>query len=527
MTGYKAFQDKMMGVDLLDPEHFTDFDARRLRYAILWAMYENTAYSDMHNWSKLYKSRNGLYRYVRAIYNPSYRLGEFWKSRLLGGPLDMDAGDGSIVPSALPIATENEALRPAVAQLWRWSNWQFKKDVLGLRGALLGDGVIKIVDDVVRKKVYMQVVHPGTLKDVTLDPWGNVKGYVIEERRDDPRPGRNGKVRYTEIAERDESDNVFYSTFLDGNPFAWNDSQGAEWSEAYGFVPLVVFQHNNVGLDFGYSELHNGLPKFREIDDLASKLSDQIRKMVDAPWIIGMNKPAKAVKTTSAAGQQTAEEKEANPQPGREEIPMLWAGDGKSASALPLVAPLDIGASAGYIKDILANIEQEYPELSTDLHNVQGDISGRALRINRGPAEQRVIQRRPGYDDAIVRTQKMAVAIGGMRGYLGFEGFDLDSYLAGDLNHVIGDRPVFPRDPQDDLDEESTFWDVGVKAKSFGVPPMEWLRKNGPKYGYGEEDIAAIEKSPEYQARVEALKAQTEASKAGSLPANTKSNASK
>jgi hypothetical protein len=69
---------------------------------------------------------------------------------------------------------------------------------------------------------------------------------------------------------------------LEGGALDW-DGEGAEWDYPYGFTPMVVFQHNNVGLDFGWSELFPGLSKFREVDDLASKLSDQIRKMVDAP----------------------------------------------------------------------------------------------------------------------------------------------------------------------------------------------------------------------------------------------------
>jgi hypothetical protein len=99
-----------------------------------------------------------------------------------------------------------------------------------------------------------------------------------------------------------------------------------------------------------------------------------------------------------------------NPEPGREEIPTFYGPLG--ADAKPLVAPLSIVDTSAYIKDILANIEEDYPELNADMHNVEGDISGRALRINREPAENKVQQRRPNYDDALKRAQQMAVAIG-------------------------------------------------------------------------------------------------------------------
>lgn len=512
MAGYTAFRNDFMTTDLLSPEKFSQLEARRLRYGVMFAMYENTAYSDIHRWAASYRSKNGLYKYIRNIYNPSYRIGEFWKASLLGGKLDPDAGDGQAVSSALPILTESEDVRRAIAQLWKWSKWQGKKDVLSLQGAILGDAVIKVVDDTQREKVYLSVVHPSSIKDVELDAWGNVKGYVIEEKRPDPRSSRDDRTcTYLEVAERDETENIQYSTYLDGQLYDWN-GQGAKWSEPYGFVPMVMFQHNDVGLEYGWSELYPGLSKFREVDDLASKLSDQIRKAVAAPWLLGMKKPETTPRAKGAAKTDEA------PQPGRDEIPMLYAGDGKAASATPLVAPLDIAATAAYIKDILADIEQDYPELSADLHNVQGDISGRALRINRAPAEKKVLQRRPNYDAAVAQAQMMALAIGGMRGYQNFETFSLDSFAQGALDHSIGDRPVFARDPLDDLEEEKMFWTVGVQAKSFGVPPLEWLRANGEKYGYDEDRIAKIEASPEYRARMAALEASTQAVKAGTLP---------
>lgn len=512
MAGYKAFQQKFMGVDLLDDTVFSDFESRKLRYAILWAMYENTAYSKMHLWSHLYKVDYGLYRYTRNIYNPSYRIGEFWKVHLLGGKLDPEAGDGKETPSALPIITENEKFRPALSQLWKWSNWQINKDIAGLWTPVLGDGVLRVVDDQERKKVYLRNVHPGTLKDVVTDDFGNVKGYEIEEYVPDPRKGRGApKVKYTEIAARD-GDNVVYRTLLNDQPYAWDANQGAEWFQPYGFIPMVVYQHNNVGLSFGWSELMPGLSQFREVDDLASKLSDQIRKVVNSKWLyIGVGKPGSENPKTKE-GDQSAD----NRQPGREQEGALYGPVGSDAK--PLVAPLDIENAAAYIKDILADIERNFPELNADMHNVEGEISGRALRINRAPAEDKVLQRRPNYFDALKRAQQMAVAIGGENGYDGFDGFDLKSYEKGDLEHEIGERPVFGKDPLDDLEFDAQFWAVAQQAKLFGIPPLVFLKQKG----WTEEQINEVKNSAEYQAHVAAMEAATEAAKNPQTPATNR-----
>lgn len=469
-AGIRAFREAYLssGEPQAGAACFGDVDARRLRYDLLWAYFENSAYRDIHLWAKKYKADFGLYRYTRGIYNPSYRLGTFWATHLMGGQLDPRAGDGT-EPSAIPIMDATASLRRAIVQLWQWSNWHANKDIFTLYGAVLGDVALKVIDDTDREKVYLQVLHPGLLKDVLFDPFGNVKGYTIEEERADPL-GKRRSVTYTEVATRD-GDLVVYQTFLNNSPYGW-DTMPPEWDEPYGFVPLVVTQHHNVGLDWGWSELHPGLGKFREVDDLASKLHDQIRILVNAPMLLAGVAPP----TTKPSVPQTAATT-ARPEPGREEAPVLYGPVG--ATATPLVAPLDIAATSAEIKEGLNELERDYPELSLLIKTASGDASGRALRTARQPVETKVQQRRAAYDAALVRAQQMAVAIGGHRGYDGFRGFSLDSYRAGKLDHHIGKRPVFAVDPLDDLEEQQTFWTVAGLADKSGYPLELYLADAG------------------------------------------------
>jgi hypothetical protein len=508
MNGVRAFQEAFLSADTLDPETFSSFDARKVRYEIYWAFYEGSAYRNLHKWATSYRVQFGLYRYIRNIYNPAYRIGDFWRSHLWGGQLDPEAGDGKSVPSALPIITKNDKLRPAISQIWRWSNWQIKKDVTCLWGSVMGDAGLRIIDDTAKGKVYLALTHPGTIKDVTLDIWGNIKGYTLEEQRTDPdKP--NNMATYTESATRD-GDQVIYKTFRNNTLYSW-DGVNSSWSVPYGFIPMVLIKHNDVGLDWGWSELHPIQGKFREADDLASKLSDQIRKMVDAPWFFsGVNRPSDEKKTTGQTRSITN-----NPEPGREEIPAVYGPAGSDAK--PMVANLDIAAAADYIDSILKEIERDYPELNSDIHNVQGDISGRALRINRQPAEVKVLQRRAPYDDALVRAQQMALTIAGYRKLEGFQGFDLGSFDAGALDHTIGERPIFAKDPLDDLEIDKVFWEVAVSAKNAGLPLVAYLEEQG----WAPEKIAKIVNSTEYQARVASLEASIQTSnqiKNGEIP---------
>lgn len=487
MTATYAFREAFMSAGSIDETEFVDWNARALRYDIFWSLYENTAYRSIHSWSKKMKADYGLYRHVRNIYNPTYRLASFWQTHLMGGLLDPTAGDGQSAPSALPIETDSKPLRGALARLWRDSNWQVNKDILTLYGSLMGDVALKICDDTERGYVYLEVVHPGTVSEVVLDQQGNVKAYEITEARADPRPKSSRTVTYKETVTRD-GDLTVFSTFLDGQPFAWNEAQGAEWSEPYGFVPLVMVQHNNVGKQFGWSELHPGLSKFREADDQASLLNDQIRKTVNPiPFFTGMNKPGStptATPSTPTAGR---------PEPAREEIPALYAPAG--ADVKYVVAPLNIADTLANIKSILEEVERDYPELQVDIWNAGGDASGKALRVARQRSESKVGQRRPNYDDGLRRAQQMAVAIGGWRGYADYASFDLESYKAGDLEHNIGKRPVFAVDPLDDLEREQMFWQVAGQVKTAGGlgALTAWLKRQG----WSDEDIQAVKDSPE------------------------------
>lgn len=483
-AGARAFRETLVNQTTRDDgRDWSDAGARRLRYDIYEAYYENTPYRKIHTWSTAMKAEYGLYRYTRGIYNPASRIVEFWAAHVFGGTLDPAAGDGKAVPSAMPILTSvgtrnDKALRASLAALWRASNWQTNKAQLPRIGSKCGDVALRIVDDTVRQQVRLDVLHPRNIADVTRDPQGNVKGYTLEWDRPDPRNGarKEAVVVASETATRD-GDAVVYRTFLNGEPYAWN-GVAAEWSEPYGFVPLVLVQHMNVGLPWGWSELHAGLPKFREVDDLASKLHDQIRKTVDAPWFASGIKKGDGVATPQTADTG------ARAETGREEIPMFYAAD-PGAKIAPFVAPLDIAGVSAEIKEGLHELERDYPELQMDIWTASGDASGRALRVARQRVESKVLPRRADYDDAVVRAQQMAVAIGGFRGYEGYRGFGLDSYQAGDLDHRIGERPVFAADPADTLEMQKALLENVKAAADVGMDPRAYLLE----HGYSQERV--------------------------------------
>jgi len=476
MTGLRAFREAFLSADVQDPDDWQDFSGRQTRYALLWSLYENTAYRSIHSWATAYKSTFGLYKYARNLYNPAYRLGEFWKAQLWGGTLDLDTARAGV----LPIVARYDPVRKAIAQIWRWSNWTIKKDVCTLWGSVLGDVAIKVIDDTDRNKTYLELVHPATLADVQLDPFGNVKAYTIQEQRSHPL-NASQEVTYTETAERGAGEEVIFRTYMNGQPWPWNGA-AAEWVEPYGFIPLVLIQHNNVGLDWGWSELHPALSKIREVDDLASLLTDQIRITVRAPWLFTGADKAHPIQV---AGRDSTDD---IPEPGREEMLILYAKD-PQAKAQALIADLDIAGALAHIEALLRELERDYPEMRFDNLRLTGTVSGRTLQVARQPVETKVLQRRAAYDDALVRAQNMAVAIAGYRGQL--DGFGLSSYAAGQLDHSIGARPVFDVTQTDRDEEEAAFWANAKVAQEAGLPLEIYLRR----HGWHEHTVQAIKRA--------------------------------
>lgn len=480
----RAFYEGYVTADLLDEGDFSNFQARRLRYSILWAFYENTAYRDLHTWAQGYRNRYGLYKYIRNIYNPAYRLAEFHVGTIWGGGLNHDALNEGAIPIEITQGADDR-LRESIARLWTESNWAVNKDIVTLWGAALGDVGVRVVDDVDAGRVYLEYIHPSTIKHVEINSRGFVKAYAIEEERED----NEGKTAvYLETASRGEDEEVIFETFRNGRPYGWGDRPDT-WSEQYGFIPFVMIRHRNVGLPFGWAEMHPLRAKMNEVDDQASLLHDQVRKMVNTPWLFNFAKPRSTPAVTGADATTD------RPQPGREELPALYI-DKPEARGQALVSDLDIEQVLSGIQKLLEEMERDFPELQMDIWSGSGDTSGKALGEARKRVEAKILQRRAGYDNDLIRAHQMAIAIGGEKGYEGFDGYNLKSYKAGKLNHRVAIRPVFPENEDEKIARKKMIWETVGTVSDEPIAAETILRDMGYKDDqlkeFGTQKLASI-----------------------------------
>jgi hypothetical protein len=471
-----AFREDSVTATLLNSDEFDEYSGRRLRYAMYAASYENTSYRNIHSWAQGKRNRYGLGKYIRDIYNPTAQLVNFHKATVWRGniaPLLI----GGAIPLIVSGASDDAQVRTASDNLLRMSNYEVGKNVTVQKGCNLGDVGLKLVDDPRRGQVRIEVIDPSQIEAIVLDN-GIAKAYRLTAWRDNEN---DLPTKYSETCERGDGDDVIYRTYINDKLIAWPGAEAAEWVEPYGFIPFVAIQHNNVGGAWGWAEAHPIQGKIMEMDDQASMLSDYIRKSINAPALIsGVAKPS--AKLTTTTSDATAD----NPQPGREESKILWSE--AQASYTPMIANLDIPSVISNIQNIMAGIESEMPELRKSMWDISGDPSGVALATAREPAEAKIINVRTGYDAGITRTMQMGIAIGGWRGYKGFDGFDLQSYENGLLDISIAPRPVFQEQRNAKQAEKMAFWTGWAQLAGTGTIAFETYARD---FGWTDEQLKA------------------------------------
>jgi hypothetical protein len=400
------------------------YAARLARYYLNRCYYHNTVYTSLEHAAGTHKHQRGLYKHIRPVYNPVERLVELYVAKTYGGALDME----ELTRGAIPIADATPRLRNALRQLWIWSNWSTAKSVYVRHGAMLGDMAIKVVDDRAMQQVRLEPIDPAKIRDIKRDSVGNIIEAVIQYEYTEEQllgPITSNATRqttyvYTEVINQDR-----FQTFRDGKPHAFyadaNGTPVSQWPNEYGFVPLEVGKFRDMGLTWGAAPFNAQTRKIDELNDSASNLHDQIRKVVNPIWYMpGVKKEDKIQANNAEKDQMT----------------ILYGPEG--SQPWPMIAPIDISAAIENIDHLLAELERDLPELAMHRLRDSGDLTAPGVKMAYDDALGRLVEGRGSFDATLVRSQKMAIRIGGYNRYPGFEGFSLND----DPEHMIADRPI-------------------------------------------------------------------------------------
>lgn len=427
-----------------------NYDYRLFRYYHYDSYVNNTVYSRLVNYAAVHKEREKLYKHTRSIYNPASRLEDLLVSYVYGGAIDMQ----TLEQGAIPIVAENPALLDAIKQVFTWSRWGEQKSLYVRRGARYGDSFLKVCDDPSKRKVYLESLHPGKVREWTTDNVGNIQSIVIEYLREEdpdiaaltpsrfgliPQPQSQKQYLYTEKITKLDDGSEKWETFKDGEPFGYYANEFGilvpSWTTEYGFIPVTLTQYKNIGLFSGANAFYSSLRKIDEINDNASLLNDQVRKAINPMWYFAGVRRTEEVNATTNGTEGTENERR------KDAVPAIYGPAG--SQPFPMVFDLPIDQAYQNLQGMIAELERDMPELALQRIREGGsDMTEPGNTSGYSDAIGRVEEARGNYDAGQIRALQMAITIGGIHQYDGFEGFNLDSYAAGDLKFYIRERPV-------------------------------------------------------------------------------------
>jgi hypothetical protein len=442
----------------------------RERYAVQRAYYGSNGLYD--TLARSLHEAGIRHRAVRAIRNPAYRIVEFYPRTLWPGDL----------PGALPIVTENERIVPAIEQVWSWSNWAAKKQVMARWLPMLGDCFIKVVRPAERPRVYFELVDPAYVCDFETDE----RGFLTDCRIDVPRCRKTGRQeeRYTHTEhwskelqlyrrwEHQQAEDTPIEELgppLEEIPFA---RMGID------FVPIVHAKHLDVGEDRGIGAFWLQLDKIDEVNAEATRL---------AQLLFRHGGPLMALKRTGPGPDGRVLQRARLAQPsgngvGQDDDDTIRVGSDGFLS-LPgnteveqLVANLPYEAHRLTIADAIADLEKDCPEMAywRTLED-QSAESGRAIALRLGPAISLALEVRGNAEDALARADMMALTIGQAAPALpGFQG--LGTFDEGALEHTFEERPVLAPDELDKWTAEQAKANALKAYKEAGLPDAQVLK---------------------------------------------------
>lgn len=408
------------GFPLYDNTYWDDYATRLNRYRSLEYYYSNQQYNEVNAAVRELKKQGKLYINTRSIYNPVTRLVNLYADKIYPATLNLE----TLASGAIPIDGSPEQIE-AIKQLFKWSNWNAKKQVYVRKGETLGDVFLRVVDDVNSRRVIIEVLVPQKVKYLRTDAAGNIKEIWITyiERKDD-KPSLDNTIGTT------NNETYTVTEVITGEAVTiYHDGKRVDgWDNPFGFVPVVQTKVVDENKQFGSVRWNISRSKVDESNSLASVLNDAARKSL-TPILaaIGATLSADTLKASVAAMDEVLLVNIPNVQGDLKSVPIN----------------VDISSTLNSLQAQLEEIEKDNPELFLyKLTDMTVSPSGVAMRQFFDLAVNRIEGAQGTYDDPLRRVIQMAMTIGGVQKYKNFESFNLQSYEQGDLEFQIKPRPV-------------------------------------------------------------------------------------
>lgn len=421
-------------------------------YGLLWRYYDNSAFENLSVWGA-YKGQYRLYRQMRLLYNPTRRLCDFYATHMYPGMLTADPTDvppDTQLAYPLPEDTAPE-VRVGLAQLWAWSRWNANKSVLCRYGAVAGNVLVEAVDDIDAGRIYMNIVWPGLITYLDLDPTGTVLAYVMQY------PARDDTGQYYEYRKEVDAQQIRF--FRDDKPYDYGD--GISYANPYGFVPAVWIKHKDLGGNTGAPAIYGSIGKVDELNSLASQIHDQIRKVIGAPLVMWSDGQIGNLFKASAQAKRAQTQPYDATDLDREGLLLLSGPAGGRVDML--AGNLQLHEAAEHLTMLQTEIEADHPEVTMYRQlRTMSQVTGPAATRLMGDVISNVTEAAANYDAGCAQLFAMCLAIGGWRANSGdwgtldsdqqaFAPFTLDQYISGALRIRILPRQLIQMSEMEQL----------------------------------------------------------------------------
>lgn len=443
-------------------------------YALLGAFYTGSWHADPRwPWATV-----GLdvYGNSRQLMKATKRIVNFYEQLVWQGDLSTD---GKPLPDgtrgAIPIdpqtggETTDEQLLVAIHQNFAIWNWRRRKGLIAKTAAIFGDVPVELVDLHRQGVTVPNILFPGYVPDADLglDENGNIKHYAIEYDVVVPESTSFGRTTKADRYRfRKEVDGEKFRFYRDGKPASF-PAQGidkAEYENPYGFVPAVLFRHEEaVGSNRGIGAYEHTLNQAMELNSTLSAATDYQRRQFGAPILIKGTTFGTRERTITMPGGITlsASTTESEIARARRELAETINLRETDASGGYEVLQFDIGQTMDMVRfthdSLLAeNPEAEYAKRLQEMTQVTGPGGDILL----SPIQGLVDGVRSNLDPPMLALCQMGVSIMGYRVNNGdipedllaaraarydvFRPFGLDSWDRGLLDASIPQRPIFP-----------------------------------------------------------------------------------
>jgi hypothetical protein len=381
-----------------------------------------------------YYNQNGLYNpqigsdYYLGVWDEAmkplrdcaHRVVEFYVSKLEPG-------------TSLPIVSANDKIIDPIKQIWQWSNFFAKKSLIVRQFALYGDLFIKTSVSAFKDSVHQQYFPPRYVMAYDEDEMGNLT-YIRLDIPDDDKTHTEiwtleGYTTYLHKRGQYEEDERYL-----GDPV----SQDTLKSLGIDFIPFAHASFIDVGEDWGIGCFAHALDKIDEANRMATRLHEMLFRYNKALWVAQANandsqgKPLPPPKVTGGSNTLTIEDDTILSLPG-------------TSTLSALVPDIHYADALAILQDMMHEIERDLPELAYFDLKTSGAISGRAVEMLLGDAVDKVLETRSNFEAALIKADKHALTLGSIADIF----MGIGSYDAGDFDHTINARPVFPMDDTD------------------------------------------------------------------------------